>query len=120
MLILIESRDRNDREQALEFAQARFDKWKESSSALPKEYWSGIGWVFLRSDKLEEAERTLMFASKGDQMSPDTGFYLATLYVKQKKFREANRLLNQAIESDGPFVNLKRARRLINEISKNG
>jgi tetratricopeptide (TPR) repeat protein len=120
MLILNESHDRDDRKQALKFAQASFDKWKESVSALPKEYCAGIGWVFLCSDKLEEAERALKFAGKGGQMSPDTGFYLATLYVKQKKYMEAYRLLKKAIESDGPFVNLKRAQRLMNEITKSG
>jgi tetratricopeptide (TPR) repeat protein len=101
------------RPRAVQLAELNARQYPRLSDAL-----ATLGWVYLKSARLEEAERLLQASASGGQVSSDTAYYLASLLKERGKIAEAKELLKKALASEGPFVSRAEAKALLDVLDK--
>jgi len=101
------------RARAVQLAELNARQYPRLSDAL-----ATLGWVYFKSNRLDDAERLLKASAAGGQISSDTAYYYARVLKERGKLDEAKELLKKALESDGPFVSRADAKALFEEMSK--
>jgi Flp pilus assembly protein TadD len=90
--------------------QAKWSRALELSSAAVRsdprnpELASTLGWIHLRLENFEDADRLLQQGNLGTNISRDTAYYMARLMAKQGKSKDARQMLDAAINAKGPFA----------------
>lgn len=98
---------------AVQIAEVNARQYPRLAEAL-----ATLGWVYLRSGRIDEAERLLSASASGGQVTSDMAYYLSRLFQERGKLKEARDLLKSALANDGPFVNRSEAQKLFDEIVK--
>jgi len=99
VLTLIESDDSAKRQRALELAELNARVFPNNSEAS-----ATLGWVYYNFDRLNEARRGLAKAAQLGAVNSDTAYYMAHVAADQGRAMEALRILEKALDYDGPFL----------------
>jgi tetratricopeptide (TPR) repeat protein len=101
------------RARAVQLAELNARQYPSLSDAL-----ATLGWVYFKSNRIDEAERLLQASASGGQVSSDTAYYYARVLKERGKTADVKELLKKALDSDGPFVSRADAKALYEELSK--
>jgi len=77
-----------------------------------------LGWLYLKSGRVEDAGRALQAASNSGTLTADTAYYLANFLVERDKQAEAIGLLRSALESPGRFFFRDDAQKMLVALEK--
>lgn len=110
-LVLIEQDDPSQQRRAVQLAEVNARQYPRSAEAF-----ATLGWVYFKSGRVDEADRTLGTATNSGQASADTAYYLGKLLAKKEMYNRAKEVLDKALETKGVFVNRERAKDLLAEI----
>jgi tetratricopeptide (TPR) repeat protein len=112
-LVLAESAETKQQERAVQLAEVNARQYPRSGDAL-----ATLGWVYFKANRMDDAEKALTASVSGGQASADTAYYLAKVLSQRGKADDAKKLLKQAVESTGVFVNRKAAEKWQLELEK--
>jgi len=113
-LVLIEHKDEDKRRRAVQLAEVNARQYQRSAEAL-----ATLGWIYFRTDRLEEAAKILNASISGGQASADTAYYLAKVMEKSgNKAEDVKNLLQVAANTKGNFVYRKEVESWLDEIKK--
>jgi len=112
-LCLADSKDESQRPKALPHADLNVRANQKSAEA-----WATLGYCYYRLKDSGKALNALQTASSGRQITSDTGYYLARIFVDQEKYEEAKQLLDGSLQAPGLMVYRDEAKKLLEEVKK--
>ena len=77
-----------------------------------------LGYIYFRTNRVDDALKALGAATQGGQASSDTAYYLALCLNDKEKYDDAKKLLDGALKSKGLFVYRKEAKDLFDKLEK--
>jgi tetratricopeptide (TPR) repeat protein len=114
---LIEQKDEDKRQRALEYAENNARNYQKTNQA--NEAYSTYGWVLYKLEKYDDAEKALRAAMSGGTFTADTAYYYACVLNKQGGHsKDAISLLESALNTKGPFANRDDAKQLLDTLKK--
>jgi tetratricopeptide (TPR) repeat protein len=115
-LALVEQKDEDKKQKALDYADTNVRLFGKSQQA--SEAYSTYGWVLYKMERYEDADRMLRQAMSGGTFTADTAYYYARLLAKRGQDKEAIKLLENALGTKGPFANREEAQKLLENQKK--
>jgi len=129
-LVLIEqatapTRDERDKERAerkrkraVEFALMNVQRYPVQGNSNNRfESASTLAWIYYKLDRVQDALRALKAVASAGGFSADSAYLAAQIWSdQQSNLEQAKRLLTSALEKEGPFVNRKKARALLDKL----
>jgi len=97
-LVMIESNDEALRSRANQIAEANVRNAPNSNEA-----WATLGWIQYRLGDLNASRQSFQRGIAGGVISRDTAWHMSQLQQKMGQQAEADRLLESAMSSNGPF-----------------
>jgi tetratricopeptide (TPR) repeat protein len=87
-------------DRAVGIAEVNVRSFPKSADAI-----STLGWIYYKQKRLDEAEQALKTAVQGaqGQATPSTAYYLANVFVARNQLDNAVKVLQQALQFNGPF-----------------
>ena len=110
-LALIGQNDESKRRRALEYAEGNAKKFPKASLTL-----STYGWVLYRLGRLEDAEKTLSPLCSDENVTIDTAYYMARVWVDRGHKAEAKKLLEVALKHTRVAMFQREAEELLQEL----
>jgi uncharacterized protein (TIGR02996 family) len=114
-LVLVDQNDKDQRSRAVQLAEVNARQYPRSPDAL-----ATLGYVSFRVGNIEEAGKALQasVAASGNQVAPDTAYYLALVFNDRGKTEEAIKFLEGALKAKGLFVYHQAAETLLATLKK--
>ena len=109
-LLLIDQPDQSKRERAVQFAEISARLNSQSADALVT-----LAWVYYQMGRVGDADAALRSAQQLGNISPDSSYLFAKIFVDQKRPEPAKLLLQDALneKNQGIFVNRQEAQALL-------
>jgi tetratricopeptide (TPR) repeat protein len=112
-LTLLEQDDPKQKQRAVQLAEVNARQYPRLVEAI-----GTLGWAYLRSGRIDEADRAMLPLAPGAQLSPDIAYYLARLLIERSKPDIARQLLEAALASPELFFNRKEAEASLAKLPK--
>jgi Tfp pilus assembly protein PilF len=113
-LLLIDQPDQPKRERAVQFAEISARLNNQSADALVT-----LAWVYYQTGRVGEADAALRNAQQLGNISPDSSYLFAKIFVDQKRPEPAKLLLQDALDekNQGIFINRQEAQALLETLN---
>jgi tetratricopeptide (TPR) repeat protein len=116
-LALAEQKDEAKKRRALEFASNNVQQYQKTNNFV--EAASTYGWVLYKLGQIDDADKFLTTAvTSGQNISPDTAYYMAVVANEKNRKEEAKRLLKAAGKSTSPFTMKQEAVSLLEQLER--
>ena len=112
-LVLVESADERKRKRGVELAESLV---KQNSRAA--DAYAVLGYCYFKTGRIDDADKALGTAASAGPVALDTAYYLALVLNEKKKYAEAHKILNEAVNAHGPFVYRPEARLFLADLAK--
>lgn len=114
-LILADQSDKAQRGRGRQLAEINAKVNPRSPDAM-----ATLGYVSYRMDSLDDASRYLSASLQlsGNQLKPDTAYYMALVFNDKEQFDKAKEVLEAALKAQGLFVYRKEAQELLDKVKK--
>jgi tetratricopeptide (TPR) repeat protein len=110
-LVLIESGTSAQQKRGVEMAEVNARQYSRNAEAL-----ATLGYVYFRTERIDDAEKALAPIAAGGQMSADTAYYMARVLMARSKWAEAKKILETALTTTGQFINRREAEKRLEEV----
>jgi Tfp pilus assembly protein PilF len=113
-LLLIEQPDQSKRERAVQFAEISARLNNQSADAMVT-----LAWVYYQMGRVGDADAALRGAQQLGNISPDSSYLFAKIFVDQKRPEQAKMLLQDALAEKNPgiFINRQEAQALLETLN---
>jgi uncharacterized protein HemY len=112
-LCLADSKDESQRAKSIPHADLNVRANQKSAEA-----WATLGYCYFRLKDSAKAMNALQVAASGGQITSDTGYFLAMMFVDKDKYEDAKTLLEGSLQAKGLMVYREDAKKLLEEVKK--
>ncbi len=102
-LVLIESPDKDDKQRALEMAEANLARYRENSPQKVNAVTT-LAWIYYKLDRRDDAGKLLEEVARNNALTPDGAYYIAQLLADRGDKDKARSFLEELLTKEAVFA----------------